>query len=119
MFLKFLELEADEASGQGKLYASPVEWTDAGAEAVKNGRFKCISPSGYFGSKSGKPFRDQIRECLIAQVEHRNVDADGYQPPCLLPGASLTERACCFSRAGDTRRRTPSGRSWSAAAGGR
>ena len=53
-WIKGLELEADEATGQGKLYANPVEWTDSGAEAVKNGRFKCISPSGYFGRKAGR-----------------------------------------------------------------
>ena len=51
-WIKGLELEVD--GDKGKLYANPVEWTDAGAEAVRNGRFKCISPSGYFGRKSGK-----------------------------------------------------------------
>jgi len=51
-WIKGLQLEVD--GDKGKLYADPVEWTDAGIEAIKGGRFKCISPSGYFGSKSGK-----------------------------------------------------------------
>src|SRR2546421_56359 len=51
-WIKGLELEVD--GDKGKLYADPVEWTDAGIDAIKGGRFKCISPSGYFGSKSGK-----------------------------------------------------------------
>lgn len=53
-WIKGLELEANEADGTGKLYANPVEWSDAGAQAVKNGRYKCISPSGYFGRKGGR-----------------------------------------------------------------
>src|SRR6266566_434097 len=51
-WIKGLQLEVD--GDKGKLYADPVEWTDAGIEAIKGGRYKCISPSGYFGSKSGK-----------------------------------------------------------------
>ena len=49
-WIKGLELDANE----GVLYGSPVEWTDAGAAAIQGGKFKCISPSGYFGSKNGK-----------------------------------------------------------------
>jgi hypothetical protein len=53
-WIKGVELVADEAAGTGTLYANPVEWTDAGAEAVRNGRFKCVSPMGSFGRKNGK-----------------------------------------------------------------
>lgn len=52
-WIKGLELAIDSATGEGKLYANPIEWTDSGEAAVRGGRFKCISPSGYFGTKNG------------------------------------------------------------------
>lgn len=54
-WIKGLELQVDPSDPtKGKLFASPVEWSDAGAEAVRGGKFKMLSPSGYFGSKNGK-----------------------------------------------------------------
>lgn len=54
-WIKGLQLEIDSADpAKGTLYADPVEWTDAGTEAVQGGQFKCVSPMGAFGSKSGK-----------------------------------------------------------------
>jgi hypothetical protein len=53
-WIKGLELQADEGTGEGKLYANPVEWTALGAKKVQSGEFKCISPSGYFGERNGK-----------------------------------------------------------------
>jgi hypothetical protein len=53
-WIKGLELDANEQDQTGTLYASPVEWTDAGEAAVRGGRFKCISPMGSFGKKNGK-----------------------------------------------------------------
>lgn len=41
-------------STKATLYADQVEWTDAGQEAVKGGRFKMVSPTGAFGTKNGK-----------------------------------------------------------------
>lgn len=49
-WIKGLEL-VEDGQGGGQLFANPVEWSDVGAQAVQNGRFKCISPSGYFGKK--------------------------------------------------------------------
>lgn len=54
-WIRGLELEADDATGKGTLYASPVEWSDEGKAAVTGGSFKCISPMGAFGSKDGQP----------------------------------------------------------------
>jgi len=54
-WIKGLELSIDPADPtKGTLYANPVEWTDAGTQAVQGGQFKCISPMGAFGTKSGK-----------------------------------------------------------------
>ncbi len=53
-WIKGLQLEVDPSNGQGRLYADPVEWSDAGVQAIQGGRFKCISPSGYFGRKAGR-----------------------------------------------------------------
>lgn len=36
------------------LFADDVDWTDAGAEAVRGGRYKMVSPTGAFGRKNGK-----------------------------------------------------------------
>lgn len=49
-WIKGLELVAD-GNGGGQLFANPVEWSDVGQQAVAGGRFKCVSPSGYFGKK--------------------------------------------------------------------
>jgi len=54
-WIKGLELDIDHNDPtQGKLFATPIEWTDAGSKAVMSGEFKMISPSGYFGRKNGK-----------------------------------------------------------------
>jgi hypothetical protein len=53
-WIKGLELDADEATGKGTLYANPVQWTDEGEAAIRGGRFKCISPMGNFGRKNGQ-----------------------------------------------------------------
>lgn len=50
-WIKGLELSVDAATGEAKLFANPIEWTDSGEAAVRGGRFKCVSPSGYFGRK--------------------------------------------------------------------
>src|SRR5207245_2323971 len=36
------------------LYADQVEWSDEGADAIRNGRYKMVSPTGAFGTKDGK-----------------------------------------------------------------
>ncbi len=53
-WIKGLELDANETTGEGTLYANPVEWTPSGEEAVRGGEYKCVSPMGAFGSKNGK-----------------------------------------------------------------
>ncbi len=54
-WIKGLELEVDPNDAtKGVLYSNPTEWTDEGEQAIKNGRFKMISPMGAFGRKNGK-----------------------------------------------------------------
>jgi hypothetical protein len=53
-WIKGLELQVDENTGEGKLFANPIEWTNLGAQKVQSGEFKCISPSGFFGERNGK-----------------------------------------------------------------
>lgn len=53
-WIKGLELQIDQSTGEGKLFANPIEWTDAGAKAVQGGQFKCVSPAGYFGRKNNR-----------------------------------------------------------------
>lgn len=77
-WIKSLQLQVDlKDPAQGILYAN-VEWTPGGEEAVQSGRFKCISPMGFFGTKGGK-----------AQLWSNPTNLD-EQRPNVLEGAGLT-----------------------------
>jgi hypothetical protein len=53
-WVKGIELEANEATDTGTLFATQVEYTDEGEKAIRSGRYKCISPEGAFGFKNGQ-----------------------------------------------------------------
>lgn len=54
-WIKGLEIVPDSTDPtKGTMYVNPVDWTPDGEEAVRSGRFKCISPMGAFGRKNGK-----------------------------------------------------------------
>jgi Mu-like prophage I protein len=53
-WVKGIELEANEATSTGTLFATQVEYTDEGEKAIRSGRYKCISPEGAFGFKNGQ-----------------------------------------------------------------
>lgn len=65
-------------SSKATLYADNVEWTDGGAEAVRGGRYKMVSPTGAFGTKNGK---------LSVYPHHANLDDKLSN---VLMGAGLT-----------------------------
>lgn len=78
-WIKGLELAIDPADPtKGIMFANPVEWTPGGQEAIASGRFKCISPMGFFGSKNGK-----------AQLWRNPTNLDESRPN-VLEGAGLT-----------------------------
>ena len=77
-WIKGLDLVRDPSDPtKATLFADPISWTPSGAQAIQDGDYKMVSPTGAFGKKNGK-----------LSVYHHHTDLDNKLPN-LLMGAGL------------------------------